>query len=66
LNEYFSHLELIFSPNLIILGGGISKKHAKYVPYLNLHARVVPAELRNEAGIVGAAMGAVEKTQVAG
>jgi polyphosphate glucokinase len=66
LNEYFNHLELLFSPNLIILGGGISKKHAKFVPYLSLQTRVVPAELRNEAGIVGAAMGAVEKTRVDG
>jgi polyphosphate glucokinase len=59
LDKYLHHLEGLFSPNLFILGGGVSKKHRKYVPYLSLRTEVVPAVLRNEAGIVGAAMAAV-------
>ena len=59
LNVYFQHIEFLFSPDLIILGGGVSKKHHKFLKYLDLRAKVVPAELRNEAGIVGAAMAAL-------
>jgi polyphosphate glucokinase len=59
LDEYLHHLEGLFSPNLFILGGGVSKKHKKFIPRLTLRTEVVPALLRNEAGIVGAAMAAV-------
>ncbi|MBE2225517.1 MAG: ROK family protein [Anaerolineae bacterium] len=59
LNIYFQYIEFLFSPNRIIIGGGISKKHKKYLKYLDLQAEVVPAKLRNEAGIVGAAMAAL-------
>ena len=59
LNVYFQHIEFLFSPNLIILGGGVSKKHKKFLKYLDLNEQVVPAELRNEAGIIGAAMAAL-------
>jgi polyphosphate glucokinase len=59
LDEYLRHLEGLFSPNLFILGGGVSKKHRKFIPYLSLRTEVVPAVLRNEAGIVGAAMAAI-------
>jgi polyphosphate glucokinase len=59
LNNYFQHIEFLFSPNRIILGGGVSKKHKKYIKYLHLNADVVPAKLRNEAGIIGAAMAAL-------
>ncbi len=59
LDEYLLHLEGLFSPNLFILGGGVSKKHRKFIPHLSLRTEVVPAVLRNEAGIVGAAMAAV-------
>ena len=51
-------MELLISPDIIILGGGVSKKHDKFIPLLNLQAEVVPAQLLNEAGIVGAALGA--------
>lgn len=61
LNVYFQHIEFLFSPNLIIIGGGVSKKHQKFIKYIQLHADVVPAQLRNEAGIVGAAMAALPK-----
>jgi polyphosphate glucokinase len=53
---YLKHLEFLFSPDLFIFGGGVSKKSDKFLPLLNLDTKVVPAELRNEAGIVGAAL----------
>lgn len=60
LDDYFQHIELLFSPELIIIGGGVSKKHEKFIPYIKTRARVLPAAFRNEAGIVGAAMAAVD------
>jgi polyphosphate glucokinase len=58
-DEYLAHLEALLSPSLIIIGGGISKKADKFMPYLtSLRSRVVPAALLNNAGIVGAAMAA--------
>jgi polyphosphate glucokinase len=60
LNTYFKHIEFLFSPELIIIGGGISKQHEEFLPYIKTRARLVPAELRNEAGIVGAAVLASE------
>ncbi|MEZ4515579.1 MAG: ROK family protein [Chloroflexota bacterium] len=59
LNDYFQYIELLFSPELIIIGGGVSKKHEKFIPFIKTRARVLPAAFRNEAGIVGAAMAAV-------
>lgn len=56
LNEYLNHVELLFSPDLIIIGGGISRKHDKFLPELKLRSPVLPAALRNDAGIVGAAL----------
>lgn len=56
LDEYLHHMENLFWPSLIILGGGASKDHHKFIPNLTLRTPVVPAELRNEAGIIGAAM----------
>ena len=51
------HLEALLSPQLIIVGGGVSKQADKWVPKLTgVRARIVPATLLNEAGIVGAAM----------
>ncbi|ROS73059.1 polyphosphate--glucose phosphotransferase [Cellulomonas sp. PhB143] len=55
LQRYFSTVEFLFSPDLIVIGGGISKHHEEFLPLLDLRAEVVPAELRNAAGIVGAA-----------
>jgi polyphosphate glucokinase len=58
--EYLGHLEALLWPDLIIIGGGISKKSEKFLPLLtHLHARIVPAALQNDAGIVGAAMSAM-------
>ena len=55
LDTYFKYIEAIFSPELIIIGGGVSKKHENFLHYIDVRARIVPAKLRNEAGIVGAA-----------
>jgi polyphosphate glucokinase len=57
-NEYLDLLEALFSPDLFVLGGGVSKKYQKFLPLLRTQARVVPAQLLNEAGIVGAALAA--------
>ena len=56
LNAYLSHLERIFSPDLFVIGGGISKRFGKFGPLLRARAEIVPAALRNDAGIVGAAL----------
>jgi len=59
-DEYLRHMEALLSPHLIIVGGGISKQADKWVPRLTgIRARIVPAVMLNEAGIVGAAMAAV-------
>lgn len=55
LQPYFSHVELLFSPELFVIGGGISRKHDKFLPLLDLATPIIPAELKNTAGIVGAA-----------
>ena len=55
LQRYYSHLEFIFSPELFIVGGGVSKNHEEFLPLLDLRTRIVPAALRNNAGILGAA-----------
>ncbi|MCS6710728.1 ROK family protein [Brachybacterium sp. EF45031] len=55
LQEYYSLLEFLLSPDLFIVGGGVSKKHEKFLPKLDLRTPIVPAQLRNEAGIIGAA-----------
>jgi polyphosphate glucokinase len=56
LDEYLVMLEALFWPDLIIVGGGISKKSEKFLPRLTLSCEIVPAQLLNEAGIVGAAL----------
>ena len=58
LNEYLNYVESLCYPDLIILGGGVSKYYQEFFPYLHCRAEVVPALLRNEAGIVGAAYSA--------
>jgi len=56
-DEYLGHMEALLSPDLIIIGGGVSRKADKFLPLLTgLKAKVVPAVLQNEAGIIGAAM----------
>lgn len=55
LQKYYSTVERLFSPDLIIVGGGISKSHEQFLPLLKLTAPIVPAIKRNNAGILGAA-----------
>jgi polyphosphate glucokinase len=61
LNDYVAVLERILWPELIIVGGGVSAKHAKFFRYLKTRAKLVPAEFFNEAGIAGAALWAAEQ-----
>ncbi|WP_328669964.1 ROK family protein [Streptomyces sp. NBC_00322] len=57
--KYLQHVEMLFSPELFIIGGGVSRKADKFVPLIKgIRAEIVPAELQNNAGIVGAAMAA--------
>ena len=60
LDEYIDRIDQLLWPDLIILGGGISRRAAEFVPLLTPRPRVVPAALQNEAGIVGAALRAAE------
>ena len=60
-HKYMSHVEKLFTPDLFVVGGGISKNSEKWVPLLELNTPVKPAQLLNNAGIVGAAMAAHEK-----
>ena len=55
-NKYLNHLEFLFSPDLFIIGGGVSKKSDQFFPYLDTKTPVVAATLLNEAGMVGAAV----------
>jgi len=55
LQWYYSHLEFLFSPDLFVVGGGVSKHADEFLPLLDLKTRIVPAVHRNNAGIIGAA-----------
>ena len=55
LQRYYSHLEALLWPDLIVVGGGVSKDAAKFLPLLKLKTPIVPATLENKAGIIGAA-----------
>ncbi|WP_298131625.1 polyphosphate--glucose phosphotransferase [Micropruina sp.] len=55
LQRYYETVEFLFSPDLMVVGGGISKKADKFLPQLKLRTPIVPAQLQNRAGIVGAA-----------
>jgi polyphosphate glucokinase len=57
-NEFLELMEFFFSPDLFIIGGGVSKKQHKFLHLLKTEAEIVPAQLLNEAGIIGAAMAA--------
>jgi polyphosphate glucokinase len=54
--DYLRHVEMLLQPNLIIVGGGVSKKAEKFLPLIRLRTPVVPATLLNNAGIIGAAV----------
>jgi polyphosphate glucokinase len=55
LTKYYSLLEKYFNPDLFVVGGGVSKKSAKFFPYIKIDTPIVPAQLLNDAGIIGAA-----------
>jgi polyphosphate glucokinase len=61
LDEHIDRIDQLLWPNLIILGGGVSKEAEKFIPLLSSRVPVIPATLQNDAGIVGAAMAAVER-----
>ncbi|QHA06567.1 ROK family protein [Streptomyces broussonetiae] len=60
--KYLAHVEMLFSPELFIIGGGVSRKADKFLHFIEgIRAEIVPAQLQNDAGIVGAAMSAAEQ-----
>jgi polyphosphate glucokinase len=60
LDEHLQHIEELMWPELFILGGGVSKIGDKFIPRLNRRTPIVAAQLRNDAGIIGAAIVAAE------
>jgi polyphosphate glucokinase len=56
LTHYFSHLEKLFSPDLFVVGGGVSKQSEEFFPHVTIQTPMVAAGLLNNAGIVGAAL----------
>jgi polyphosphate glucokinase len=66
LQRYYGAVEDLLWPSLIVVGGGVSKKSEKFLPLLHLRAPIVPATLRNQAGIVGAAVLAAEEQEELG
>lgn len=65
-NKFLKYVELIVSPDLIIVGGGISKKWDKYGHFINIETDVVKAELMNHAGIIGAAIACLRENHQKG
>lgn len=59
LSEYLQYMEFLFTPDLFIMGGGVSKQYQKFFPHIACQTEIAPAQLRNRAGIIGAAMAAV-------
>jgi polyphosphate glucokinase len=66
LTRYFGELEKLFSPDLFVVGGGVSKHADRFLPLIDVETRLVPATLLNKAGIVGAALLASEASQRTG
>jgi len=61
LQRYYERVEALLWPDLIVVGGGVSKDSDKFLPLIKINAEMVPAKLRNTAGIVGAAWLAANK-----
>ena len=59
-SEYLQYLEALITPDLYIIGGGVSKRYANFFPHIKCKTPIVPAQLRNRAGIIGAAIAAAE------
>jgi polyphosphate glucokinase len=64
LDKYLRLVEQFLWPELIIIGGGISARHDEFFPYLHPRARLAPAKMLNDAGIVGAALHAEDRGPV--
>jgi polyphosphate glucokinase len=64
LQRYYSHLESLLWPDLFVVGGGVSKDAEEFLPLLDLRTPIVPAMLKNKAGIIGAAHLAAHKDEV--
>ncbi len=62
-DEYLRYVERLFSPDLFIIGGGVSERADRFVPLLTVQAPVVPAAMGNDAGIAGAALQALAATE---
>jgi len=60
LTRYYRTLEMLFSPELFVVGGGVSKESEEFLPLLDLDTEIIPATLLNKAGVVGAALYASE------
>ena len=60
LSEHLQYMEALMTPDLFIIGGGVSKKYKKFFPHIRCKTPIVPAQLRNRAGIVGAAIAAAD------
>jgi polyphosphate glucokinase len=63
LTTYYQTLEKLFSPDLFVVGGGVSKNAADFIPLIEIDTEIISATLRNTAGIVGAATLAVDKSK---
>ena len=66
LTTYYRTLEMLFSPELFVVGGGISKESEEFLPLVEIDTEIVPAQLLNKAGVVGAALCAVEELGASG
>ena len=60
LTKYYRTLEMLFSPDLFVVGGGVSKESEEFLPLIAIDTEILPAQLRNKAGVVGAALYATE------
>lgn len=60
LSDYLQYMEFLFRPDLFVIGGAVSRKHQKFFPHIHCQTEIAPAQLRNRAGIVGAAIAALE------
>ncbi|MGY4719282.1 polyphosphate--glucose phosphotransferase [Naumannella huperziae] len=65
LQRYYEMLEFLTWPDLFVVGGGVSKDSAKFLPLLKINAPIIPAKLLNKAGIIGAAYLAADPEQAA-
>ena len=54
--RYLKYMEMLFSPDCIIIGGGVSENPELFFPYLDLKTEILPARMANDAGIIGAAL----------